>query len=316
MTPTKYTPLDHIKYLISLSPIIISLPFVLVLIHYKDTLGNNTEIALQITSLKLPQNQPVWIAESLLLLAIIYLTALPCIALLPSSKFGTHLIFNNTTVHRHENWDILYFYTCLQLSILIFPTTWILNFIFNAFHSESKVLYLTGSITLSFLLGQLSIGYSMLKIIREEKIIPLHEISNNQKIFLPATLAIFVLIAASIGNMYINTVYQGVGRLIADPGNSNTKSANPYSCVFSGDRQHPEPKAVGILISANASSIHIFTPSFNPKDKKYESIENNSPQGLTESHLEIKKDYYIERYNKERHKYNEETGVCNYIENK
>lgn len=116
--------------------------------------------------------------------------------------------------------------------------------------------------------------------------------------------------------MYINTVYQGVGRLIADPGNSNTKLANPYSCVFSGDRQHPEPKAVGILISANASSIYIFTPPFNPKDKKYESIENNSLQGLTESHLEIKKDYYIERYNKEKHKYNEETGVCNYIENK
>ena len=314
-TITKYTPLDHIKYLISLSPSVISLPFILVLMHYKDTLGSNTEIALQITSLKLPQNQQVWIAESLLLLAIIYLTTLPSIALLPSSKFGTHLIFNNTTIHRHENWDILYFYTCLQLSILIFPTTWILNFIFNAFDSESKVLYLTGSITFSFLLGQLSIGYSMLKTIREEKTIPLHEISNNYKGFLRATLVIIALIAASTGNMYINTVYQGVGRLIADPGNSNTELANPYSCVFSGDRQHPEPKAVGILISANASSIHIFTPSFNSKDKKYENIENNSIQGLTESHLEIKKDYYIERYNKEKHKYNEETGVCNYIEN-
>lgn len=314
-TNTTHTPLDQVKYLISLSPAIISISFILVVAYYKDALGNNIELALQITALKLPQNQQTWIAETFLLITIMYLTILPGIALLPSSKFGAHLVFNDKTVQQYESWDALYICTCIQLAIFSFPSAVLLCFIFKSLDGDSAVLYLSGSVTFSFSLGQISIGYSMLKTIKSEKTISLRKIpADKQNLFLLLAITVILAIPALSGITYIQTTYQRMGKLIADPGNINTNSESPYSCVFSGNRKNPEPKAFGIIISSNTSSVHIFSPSFNQEGQKYEPIEDNRfipTKRMTETHVEIK-DYYIENYDKSRHYYNEKTGLCEY----
>lgn len=315
----KHTPLDQVKYIISLSPVIISLSFIIVLMYYKDTLGNDVEIALRITSLKLPQNQQTWIAETFILITVIYLTILPSILLLPSSKFGAHLVFNEETVKKYKNWDVLYRYACIQLAIYTFPPTLLLCFILNTISSDSAILYLAGSLIFSFSLGQIAIGYSMLKTIKLEKEITLHKVPIDKQTWI-SSLAIVSLLLLPItsGIIYTQSVYQDLGRLIADPGNSNTDSTNPFSCVFSGTRENPTPKLTGIIISANASSIHILTPSFNPKDKKYEDIKDTShlsTERLTEYHIEIK-EYYFERFNPSKHEYNDKTGTCEYKKDK
>lgn len=315
----KHTPLDQIKYIISLSPVIISLSFIIVLMYYKDTLGNNMEIALHITSLKLPQNQQTWIAETFILITVIYLTVLPSILLLPSSKFGTRLVFNEETVKKYTNWDRLHIYAYIQLAIFAFPSTLLLNFILNAVNSHSAILYLAGSLIFSFSLGQISIGYSMLKTIRLEKEIMLRKVPINKQTWV-SSLAFFSLLILPItsGIIYTQNAYQDLGRLIADPGNSNMKSASPFSCIFSGTRENPSPKAAGIIISTNASSVHILTPSFNQKDKKYEDIKDSdhlSVERLTEYHMEIK-DYYFERFDPSKHEYDEKTGTCEYKKDK
>lgn len=312
---TTHTPLDQVKYLISLSPAVISMSFILVVTYYKDALGNNIELALQITALKLPQNQQTWIAETFLIITIMYLTILPGIALLPSSKFGAHLVFNDKTVQQYESWDTLYIYTCIQLAIFSFPSAVLLCFIFNSLDSDSAALYLSGSVTFSFYLGQISIGYSMLKTIKSEKTISLRKIpADKQNLFLLLAIAVILAIPTLSGITYIQNTYQRLGKLIADPGNINTNSESPYSCVFSGNRKNPEPKAFGIIISSNTSSVHIFSPSFNQEGQKYELIEDNRfipTKHMTETHVEIK-DYYIESYDKSKHYYNEKTGLCEY----
>lgn len=313
---TKHTPLEQVKYLISLSPVIISVPFILVVEYYKAAFGGNTDFALQVASLKLSQNQQVWIVEAILVLAVIYLALLPGILMLPSSKFGTHLIFNNSSANQHDNWHKLYIYICMQVAIFSFIPAQLLSFIFNTLNSEYKISYLSGILSFSFFIAQMSIGYSMLKTIQAENFTKLHNVAIN-KLYFMKFLA-FILVACLILLSYANAIgniRSNLGKLMADSEIRKTNTTSPYSCIFSGNHQNPEPKAFGIIISANASSIHMFTPNFDKKNQKYnspESSENLSTKGMTESHLEIKKDYYFENYDSSKHYYNDSLGVCEY----
>lgn len=313
---TKHTPLEQVKYLISLSPIIISVPFILVVEYYKDTFGGNTNFALQVASLKLSQNQQVWIVEAILILAVIYLTLLPSILMLPSSKFGTHIIFNNESVNQHDNWHKLYIYICIQLAIFSFIPAQLLSFIFNTLNSEYKISHLSGILSFSFFIAQITIGYSMLKTIQPENFTKPHNIVADKSYFIKFSAFFLIACLPLISfTSNIKNIRSDLGKLMAGSEIQKTNTTSPYSCIFSGNHQNPEPKAFGIIISANASSIHMFTPNFDKKNQKYnspESSENLSTKGMTESHLEIKKDYYFENYDSSKHYYNDSLGVCEY----
>lgn len=292
------------------------MPFILVVEYYKATFGGNTDFALQVASLKLSQNQQVWIVEAILVLAVIYLALLPGILMLPSSKFGTHLIFNNSSANQHDNWHILYIYICIQVAIFSFIPAQLLSFIFNTLSSEYKISYLSGILSFSFFIAQLSVGYSMLKTIQAENFTKLHNMAINKSYFMKflTFLSLACLPLLSYANA-IENIRSNLGKLMADSEIQKTNTKSPYSCIFSGNHQTPEPKAFGIIISANASSIHLFTPNFDKKNQKYdspESSENLSAKGMTESHLEIKKDYYFENYDSSKHYYNDSLGVCEY----
>lgn len=314
---TKHTPLEQVKYLISLSPIIISVPFILVAEYYKDAFGGNTNFALQVASLKLSQNQQIWIVEAILILAIIYLTLLPSILMLPSSKFGTHIIFNNESANQHENWHKLYIYICIQLAIFSLIPAQLLSFIFNTLNSEYKISHLSRVLSFSFFIAQITIGYSMLKTIQPEYFTKPHNIVANKSYFIKF-LAFFLIACLPLISFTndIKNIRSDLGKLMAGSEIRKTNSTSSYSCIFSGSRQNPEPRAFGVIISTNASSIHMFTPNFDEENQKYDSPEsskNLSAKGMTESHLEIKKDYYFENYDSSKHYYNDSLGVCEYI---
>ena len=315
--PKDNNPLAHAKYLLSLSPIAVSLSFVLVFLYYKDTLKGNMGLAVQITSLQFTQNYHIWIATSLLILTVIYLVALPGILLRHSSKIGTQLIFNKQTIHRYEKWNSLYRYSCALLFLFSIISTLPLYFIFNLLDSELTNKYLAASISFMFFIGMSSIGHSIQKTIKPQETIQLIDENRNKLSHSASAIYLVALIYALIGSqLIIQILSPGLGNSISNPGSSVTKPETPYSCVFLGDRQHPEPKAFGIIIYANASSIHIFKPSYDQKTQTYDRLENNnlsSPNNITETHLTIKKDYYFEKYNSSKHIYNPKTGACEYI---
>lgn len=312
-----HNPLAQVKYLLSLSPVAVSLSFILVFLYYKDTLKGNMGLALQITSLQFTQNHHTWIATSLLILIVIYLVALPGILLRHSSKIGTRIIFNEQTVHQYERWHSLYIYSCVLLFIFSLISALPLSFIFNLLDSESTNRHLAASLSFMFFVGMISVGHSMQKTIKPRETVQLIDSNRNKFSRFAVAFNIFTLIYALLGlQLIIQILSPGLGNSISNPGSSVTKPETPYSCVFLGDSQHPEPKAFGIVISTNASSIHIFKPAYDQKTQTYDHLENNnlsSSNNITETHLTIKKDYYFEKYNSSKHLYNPKTGACEYI---
>ena len=312
-----HNPLAQVKYLLSLSPVAVSLSFILVFLYYKDTLKGNMGLALQITSLQFTQNHHTWIATSLLILIVIYLVALPGILLRHSSKIGTQIIFNKQTVHQYERWNSLYLYSCALLFIFSLISTLPLYFIFNLLDNESTNKHLAVSLSFMFFIGMTSIGHSMQKTIKPQETSQFFDNSRGKISHFASAIYLFSLIYALLGlQLIIQILSPGLGNSISNPGSSVTKPETPYSCVFLGDSQHPEPKAFGIVISANASSIHIFKPAYDQKTQTYDHLENNnlsSSNNITETHLTIKKDYYFEKYNSSKHLYNPKTGACEYI---
>lgn len=315
--PKDHNPLAQVKYLLSLSPAAVSLSFILVFLYYKDTLKGNMGLALQITSLQFTQNHHTWIATSLLILIVIYLVALPGILLRHSSKIGTQIIFNKQTVHQYERWNSLYLYSCALLFIFSLISTLPLHFIFNLLDNESTNKHLAVSLSFMFFIGMTSIGHSMQKTIKPQETSQFFDNSRGKISHFASAIYLFSLIYALLGlQLIIQILSPGLGNSISNPGSSVTKPETPYSCVFLGDSQNPEPKAFGIVISANASSIHIFKPAYDQKTQTYDHLENNnlsSSNNITETHLTIKKDYYFEKYNSSKHLYNPKTGACEYI---
>lgn len=312
-----HNPLAQVKYLLSLSPVAVSLSFILVFLYYKDTLKGNMGLALQITSLQFTQNHHTWIATSLLILIVIYLVALPGILLRHSSKIGTQIIFNEQTVHQYERWHSLYIYSCVLLFVFSLISALPLSFIFNLLDSESTNKHLAVSLSFMFFIGMISVGHSMQKTIKPQETSQFFDNSRGKISHFASAIYLFSLIYALLGlQLIIQILSPGLGNSISNPGSSVTKPETPYSCVFLGDSQHPEPKAFGIVISANASSIHIFKPAYDQKTQTYDRLENNnlsSSNNITETHLTIKKDYYFEKYNSSKHLYNPKTGACEYI---
>lgn len=297
------------KHLLKLSSIAISLSFILVLFYYKYIL-NNTGTALQITSSQFIQSKQLWMIIPLLILAALYFITLPAFLLSPDSKIGAQIFFSDKKVHQHEDWNLSYKLACIFSLPYFFISTFPLSLIFDFLDSESINIYLIASISLSFLIGQGSIVYNMWEIARLNGILS-YKLSRQSTIF-TITAIITILIS-------LLTIIQGIlptmGNAIVNPGSSITKPESLYSCVFTGNTQKPEPKSFGIIISSNTSSIHMLTPSFNEKDQVYAKFEKDHPlpaEKLTETHLTIKKDYYIEKYDPTKHWYNERTGMCEY----
>lgn len=305
---TKKSYIPGAKHLLKLSSIAVSLSFILALFYYKYIL-NNTGTALQITSSQFIQSKQLWMIIPLLFLAALYFITMPAFLLSSYSKIGTEIFFNNKEVHQHEDWNLSYKLACILSLPYFFISTFPLSLIFEFLDSESINIYLIASISLSFLIGQGSIIYSMWEIAR----------SNGMLYKLSRQSTIFIIIAIITILISLLTIIRGIlptmGNAIVNPGSSITKPESLYSCVFTGNTQKPEPKSFGIIISSNASSIHILTPSFNEKDQIYAKFEKDHPltaEKLTETHLTIKKDYYIEKYDPEKHWYNERTGTCEY----
>ncbi|WP_311445914.1 hypothetical protein [uncultured Rothia sp.] len=308
---TKQSYIPGAKYLLKLSTIAISLSFILVLFYYKDAL-NNTGIALQITSSQFIQSKQLWMITPLLFLAALYFIVLPAFLLSSYSKIGTQLFFNGKKNRQYEDWDLSYKLVCI-LSLLYFCiSTFPLRLIFNFFDSEFMNVYLLISISLSFLIGQGSIIHSMWETARLNGAL-LHK-PSRQSVTFTITAIITILIS-------LLTTIQGIlptiGKAIVNPGSSVTRPEGLYSCIFIGNTQNPAPKSFGIIISNNASSIHMLTPSFNETNQIYASFDDINPLStdmLTETHLTIKTDYYFEKYNPTKHWYNKKTGTCEYLD--
>lgn len=297
------------KHLLKLSSIAISLSFILVLFYYKYIL-NNTGTALQITSSQFTQSKQLWMVIPLLLLAALYFITMPAFILSSYSKIGVQIFFNNKKLHQHEDWNLSYKLACIFSLPYFFIFTFPLSLIFDFLDSESINIYLIASISLSFFIGQCSIIYSMWEIARLNGILS-YKFSRQSTIF---TITAFITILISLLTI-TQDILPMLGNAIVNPGSSITKPESLYSCVFTGNTQKPEPKSFGIIISSNTSSIHMLTPSFNEKDQVYAKFEKDHPltaEKLTETHLTIKKDYYIEKYDPAKHWYNERTGTCEY----
>lgn len=308
---TKQSYIPGTKHLLKLSPIAISLSFILVLLYYKDAL-NNSGIALQITSSQFIQSKQLWMLTPLLFLTALYFITLPAFILSPYSKIGTQTFFNNKKIRQYEDWNLSYKLVCI-LSLLYFCiSTFPLRLIFNFFDSEFTNVYLLISISLSFLIGQGSIIYSMWETARLNGAL-LHKPSRQS-----VTFTVTAIITISISLL---TTIQGIlptmGKAIVNPGSSVTRPEGLYSCIFIGNTQKPEPKSFGIIISNNASSIHMLTPSFNETNQTYASFDGINPLSsdmLTETHLTVKTDYYFEKYDPAKHWYNKKTGTCEYLD--
>lgn len=305
---------NQTRILLTLFPISTVASFVFVLYHYKELANGDLGLALQITSALFLENKITWAAITLAFLLIFYISFMPAISLKKIEPVVTR------TSSRQENKEDSY-----KLYIMLIVTAASLTTFSNIILIHIFKLVTEGNIAINmFLMTAISMATCFLPIYRaimsqfEQK----NTISNDAlstKIFKGILYAIMISIlfitCSRASYFFLEYIPKGIGGIAANPGATIETNESDYACIFPKGEDNPKSIAFGVIISSDHSSIHLFTPSYDTKNKRYAELLKNGrkkPNKLIESRIKYTNGFYIEKYDRKIHAYNESSGQCTY----
>lgn len=305
---------NQTRILLTLFPISTVASFVFVLYHYKELANGDLGLALQITSALFLENKITWPAITLAFLLIFYISFMPAISLKKIEPVVTR------TSSRQENKEDSY-----KLYIMLIVTAASLTTFSNIILIHIFKLVTEGNIAINmFLMTAISMATCFLPIYRaimsqfEQK----NTISNDAlstKIFKGILYAIMISIlfitCSRASYFFLEYIPKGIGGIAANPGATIETNESDYACIFPKGEDNPKSIAFGVIISSDHSSIHLFTPSYDTKNKRYAELLKNGrkkPNKLIESRIKYTNGFYIEKYDRKIHAYNESSGQCTY----
>lgn len=305
---------NQTRILLTLFPISTVASFVFVLYHYKELANGDLGLALQITSALFLENKITWAAITLAFLLIFYISFMPAISLKKIEPVVTR------TSSRQENKEDSY-----KLYIMLIVTAASLTTFSNIILIHIFKLVTEGNIAINmFLMTSISMATCFLPIYRaimsqfEQK----NTTSNDAlstKIFKGILYAIIISIlfitCSRASYFFLEYIPKGIGGIAANPGATIETNESDYACIFPKGEDSPKSIAFGVIISSDHSSIHLFTPSYDTKNKRYAELLKNGrkkPNKLIESRIKYTNGFYIEKYDRKIHAYNESSGQCTY----
>ena len=305
---------NQTRILLTLFPISTVASFVFVLYHYKELANGDLGLALQITSALFLENKITWAAITLAFLLIFYISFMPAISLKKIEPVVTR------TSSRQENKEDSY-----KLYITLIVTAASLTTFSNIILIHIFKLVTEGNIAINmFLMTAISMATCFLPIYRaimsqfEQK----NTTSNDAlstKIFKGILYAIMISIlfitCSRASYFFLEYIPKGIGGIVANPGATIETNESDYACIFPKGEDNPKSIAFGVIISSDHSSIHLFTPSYDTKNKRYAELLKNGrkkPNKLIESRIKYTNGFYIEKYDRKIHAYNESSGQCAY----
>ena len=135
------------------------------------------------------------------------------------------------------------------------------------------------------------------------------------RIFTGFLAALVLYISYLSPTLFLEYMPKNIGGIVANPGTTIETNEIDYACIFPSGEDNPKSIAFGIITSSDNSSIHLFTPSYNTKNKKYAELQKDGrrkPYKLIESRIKYTNGFYIEKYDRKIHAYNENSGQCVY----
>ena len=128
-------------------------------------------------------------------------------------------------------------------------------------------------------------------------------------------ISILFITCSRASYFFLEYIPKGIGGIAANPGATIETNESDYACIFPKGEDNPKSIAFGVIISSDHSSIHLFTPSYDTKNKRYAELLKNGrkkPNKLIESRIKYTNGFYIEKYDRKIHAYNESSGQCTY----
>lgn len=297
------------KSILSLSPIAICIAFLLTLYYYNWIFEGNTGLALQVASLQLTQNKYKILSSTLLVLFVSYLILFPALVIeLPDSESPEGTQNSEEILYKNTNQSNKLMSSVYQITLFTFIAGLIASTIFWIIAPNSHNTYIQHFILLAFQAGQFKMGsISPMSFFNDMKGIAKSALPIRQIISL---LGILVLVFIFIKFAFPRYMAQA-GEVIVNTKSTNLNPIHAYSCIFS--KKDSTPLAFGIIVSSKETSVHIFTPEYDRKNKSYTHITQRgmvTPNNPIETYINIKENYIIEQYNELSHEYNSETGTC------
>ena len=312
----------HLKIFNSIAPMSVAISFTFVLYHYREITSGDLGLALQITSMQFPEQKITWITVMFVYLSIFYISLLPAIIL---SQINSPNM--NLDIHRHIFKDgpiklaKYYSYLATQAALLAIASNFIILYILKITTNGGTAETLLFTISLSMT----ACTFPILNIIKQNNTNNENmssEIGHNKGVarLFTGILAILILLISYLSPaLLLEYMPKSIGGIVANPGTTVETNEIDYACVFPSGENNPKSIAFGIVISSDNSSIHLFTPSYDTKNKRYAELlkdGHKKPNKLIESRIKYTNGFYIEKYDRNIHVYNENSGQCEYKNSK
>lgn len=298
---------SYVKTTLAMMPIAVSISFVLTLSYYIWALENNISQAFGITSIRFSQDKYRIISATLMILFILYLSLVPLLALKISHPLQ-HPSFLKTASRWSEDLNTCTS-TTLNTACIILLTGIPASLTFRFMLPDSYATNIHLFTTITFLFAQTRIlaptppsKYDLLKRVTK------FELTGKGLI---STLVFLLLILSLKFSLPPLAIQMGGSIVATGPNVMNPMRA--YSCVFSQKDLNKESIAFGIVADSKDTSIHIFSPEYNSKNKSYVHVGEDGkifPNTPLESYINLKENYIIEQYDDSKHNYDWESGKC------
>lgn len=313
----------HLKIFASLLPVSTAVAFTFVLYHYKEVAGGDIGLALQITSAQLPEQKVTWATVVLVYIAIFYISLLPAI-ILPTINHPKI----NRDIHRHilikrqkgNEIPILWYYLYLttQSAILTIASSFTIFYILRLTTRGDTAETLLFVVTLSITACTIPISHIITN--RTIKNNQFDKNSNQNRVTLTLFISIFTILVLYLSyispRLFLEYMPKNIGGIIANPGETIESGEIDYSCVFPRNNTNSKSIAFGIIVSTDNSSILLFSPSYDNNKKNYATRNSDgyyTPNKIVENRTKYTEGFYIEKYDRKKHTYNEYTGQCEHI---
>ena len=307
----------HLKIFNYAIPVSVAISFIFVLYHYKEVTSGDLGLALQITSAQFPDQKITWTTVIFVYLSIFYISFLPAIILPQINKPSM-----NHELHQHVFKDTsplvaYYIYLVTQAAILTTASSFITLSILKIATNGGTAETLLFTFSLSMTACTIPISRIIKKNTKNDEESN-KEINHNvciSRIFTGFLAALVLYISYLSPTLFLEYMPKNIGGIVANPGTTIETNEIDYACIFPSGEDNPKSIAFGIITSSDNSSIHLFTPSYNTKNKKYAELQKDGrrkPYKLIESRIKYTNGFYIEKYDGKIHTYNENSGQCVY----
>jgi len=299
----EFPAISNIKTILSLSPLALAFAFASILSYYSWVVNGDAGTAFQMASIQVAQDKYRLISSALVVLLICYLALLPAII---SGKMQDLKNNSQSDIAAHLNNSIT---LTLRIVVATFLSAFLASFIFRTVIPDQHGLYLLYFTAFTFIIGQAASTINLpSNTLSSIKNFLTHDLTLPKALI---SLIIFVIMPVFQIDRF-QEISIRTGEAISASKSGNLDPMQAYSCVFPKNESNNESIAFGIIAPSTISSLHIFTPEFSQKDKKYTHITDGKifPNNPIESYINIKIDYTIEKYDPSKHEFNSETGKC------